>query len=626
MCGLVGFTTNRAGGLRDVDGTLAAMLGSIAYRGPDQEGTWTGNGLAFGHNRLSIMEPEGGRQPRVDAASGNALIYNGEIYGHRRFDKELRDAGCTLRDHCDTETLFWLLSERGVEHTLRTIDGMFAFAWYDAGDDALYLARDEFGQKPLYYAEVAGELVFASEIGALRRHPLLHSVSPDPAALSVFLMMEYVPGEQTGIAEIRELPRGHFLRHRRGNTTIARFGGTPLPETRPRTSEADAVRQLDELLQTAVEQQLVADVPVGIFLSGGLDSSLIAAIARRNHPDVSTFTVRFDQASFDESAHAEAVAGALGTRHHTIELSGQIRADAFDELISTVDMPLADSSLLPTYLLCRATRRHVTVALGGDGADELFVGYPNFRLLRLTPALAALPQGIGKLLRGIADRMPASHGYMDRRFLLRQLAHGVGAPCAQQSMRWMSAVAPEEQGSLWRDYPDVAGALHRAIDSQLDASGGTSTFEQWRLHFLYHYLAYDILVKTDRAAMYNSLEVRSPFLASDVANFALALPPQLLFRGGKGKLILRRVAESYLPQKTIGRRKHGFAMPVASMLREDFRDSVEPVLLDRGNPAWGFIHYDEARRRWNEHVSDRHDHGKALWALFMLAVFCRRHF
>jgi asparagine synthase (glutamine-hydrolysing) len=444
MCGLVGFTTNRADGLRDVDDTLAAMLDSIAHRGPDQEGTWTGNGLAFGHNRLSIMEPEGGRQPRVDAASGNALIYNGEIYGHRRFDKELQDAGCTLRDHCDTETLFWLLTRRGVESTLNAIDGMFAFAWYDAGDDALYLARDEFGQKPLYYAEIGGELVFASEIAALRRHPLLHSVSPDLHALSVFLMMEYVPGEQTGIAEIRELPRGHFLCYRRGTTTIARYGRTQEATTGPRLSDADAVRQLDELLQTAVEQQLVADVPVGIFLSGGLDSSLIAAIARRNHPDVSTFTVRFDQAGFDESAHAEAVAGALGTRHHTIELSGQNRADAFDELISTVDIPLADSSLLPTYLLCRATRRHVTVALGGDGADELFVGYPNFRLLWTTPALAALPEGTGKLLRGIADRMPGSQGYMDKRFLLRQLAHGVGAPSAQQSMRWRSAIAPQE--------------------------------------------------------------------------------------------------------------------------------------------------------------------------------------
>jgi asparagine synthase (glutamine-hydrolysing) len=626
MCGLVGFTTTREDGLRDVGGTLNAMLSCIAYRGPDQEGTWIGNRLALGHNRLSIMAPDGGRQPRVDESSGNALIFNGEIYGHRRFDSEILQSGNVLRDHCDTETLFWLLSARGVGGTLRTIDGMFAFAFYDAGDDTLYLARDEFGQKPLYFAEIGGELIFASEMAALRQHPLLRNVKPDMHALSLYLMMEYVPGEQTGIAEIRELPRGHMLRYRDGVITISRYAEKEQPELNPGMDEADAVRRLDGLLQTAIEQQLVADVPLGIFLSGGLDSSLVAAIARQHHPDVSTFTVKFDQASFDESAHAEEVARHLGTRHHTIELSGQNCADAFDELIARVDQPLADSSLLPTFLLCQATRRHVTVALGGDGADELFVGYPNFRLLWLTSVLAALPMSVGKLLRGVADRMPDSHGYMNWRFLLRQLGHGVGIERGMQSVFWMSALAPMDQTAVWQDQPGIEKTLRTAIGEQLRDSGGDSVFEQWRLHFLYHYLAYDILLKTDRASMYNSLEVRSPFLATDVARFALTLPPRLLFRGGKGKYLLRRVADAYLPRDTVRRRKHGFGMPVASMLRDDFRDVVSPLLLDRSNPMYEFLHYAEVRRRWDEHASKQRDNGKALWALFMLAVFCRRHF
>ena len=626
MCGLVGFTTTRADGLRDLGGTLTDMLACIAYRGPDQQGTWIGNRLALGHNRLSIMEPDGGRQPRVDGPSGNALIFNGEIYGHRRFDSEIRRSGHELRDHCDTETLFWLLSTRGVKSTLGAIDGMFAFAFYDAGEETLYLARDEFGQKPLYYAEIGGELVFASEMAALRQHPLLRKVKPDLHALSLFLMMEYVPGDQTGIAEIRELPRGHMLTYRDGSISISRYGTTEQPELHPGMNETDAVRRLDELLQTAIEQQLVADVPVGIFLSGGLDSSLVAAIARQHHPDVSTYTVKFDQAGFDESAHAEAVARHLGTRHHTIELSGQNCADAFDELIAKVDQPLADSSLLPTFLLCQATRRHVTVALGGDGADELFVGYPNFKLLWLTSVLAALPKSAGRLLRGVADLMPASHGYMDWRFLLRQLGYGVGIERGLQSVFWMSALAPQDQAAVWQNQPGVEQALRTAIGEQLRDSGGASVFEQWRLHFLYYYLAYDILLKTDRASMYNSLEVRSPFLAADVARFALTLPPRLLFRGNQGKYLLRRVADAYLPRDTVRRRKHGFGMPVASMLRDDFRDVVVPLLLDRSNPIYEFLHFAEVRRRWDEHASKQRDHGKALWALFMLAVFCRRHF
>ena len=602
------------------------MLDCIAYRGPDQEGTWTTDGLAFGHNRLSIMTPQGGRQPRVDEASGNALIFNGEIYGHRRFDAEILRAGHTLRDHCDTETLFWLLASRGVGETLRAIDGMFAFAYYDAGSETLYLARDEFGQKPLYYAEAGGELLFASELGALRCHPLLSTVSPDLHALGLYLMMEYVPGERTGIGEIRELPPGHLLTHRRGATTVAPWGVAGPADPTAGLAEDNAVSELGRLLRSAVEQQLVADVPVGVFLSGGLDSSLVAALARREHPDVSTFTVQFDQASFDESAHAEAVARYLGTRHHTIRLSDRNCADAFDELVSRVDMPLADSSLLPTYLLCRATRQHVTVALGGDGADELFAGYPNFRLLRLAPLLAMLPGGAGRMLQGIADRLPGAAGYMNPRFLLRQLGHGVGAAAGPQSILWMSAVDPAAQEALWIDRPGIRQTLINDVGAQLQSSGGETTFQQWRLHFLRYYLGYDILLKTDRASMYNSLEVRSPYLASGVAHFALRLPQRLLRRGSRGKYLLARLADAYLPAATIRRRKHGFAMPVAALLRGEYRDAVAPVLLDRSNPAWEHLDFGVVRRWWEEHAEGRRDRGKALWALFMLAVFCRRHF
>lgn len=626
MCGLAGFTVNRPTTRCDVDRTLTAMLESIAHRGPDQRGIKVFEHVALGHNRLTVIEPQGGRQPRVDAKSGSALIYNGEIYNHRSFDREIAAAGGQIRDHCDTETLFWLIAIHGIDKAVRLVNGMFAFAYYQPGNETLYLARDEFGQKPIFYAEVGGELVFASEICALRRHPLLKRVTPDEIALSVYLMMEYVPGSATGIAEIRELPAGHVLRYRHGRAELTKYHHMPRTVPRPEIDETRAIPKLDRRLHQAVEQQLVADVPVGIFLSGGLDSSLIAAMARRNHSDISTFTIRFPQASFDESSHAEEVAHVIGTRHETIELSGQNCADAFNELIEKVDQPFADSSLLPTYLLCKATRRHVTVALGGDGADELFLGYPNFKLARLAPYIARLPMSAGSAVRGLTKLFPGSHSYMNWRFLFRQLSNGFGIPASMQSIFWMSALPPVEQQELWINHHDCQTSILEQLTTQLEPSAQGPLALQYQRHFLNYYLACDILVKTDRASMYNSLEVRSPFLSTRVASCALTLPHALLLKGLNSKYILKRVADAYLPSHTIARRKHGFAMPVSNLIREDLRDSVEAVLLDTSNCMYQYLNSDVVASLWKDHVSKRQDRGKAVWALFMLANFFRKHF
>ncbi|MDJ0905632.1 MAG: asparagine synthase (glutamine-hydrolyzing) [Woeseiaceae bacterium] len=624
MCGLVGFSM--AGGAPDAQReTALRMLDSIAYRGPDERGTTQQGGVVLGHNRLTIMEPQGGRQPRVGADSGNALIYNGEIYSHRQFDAGIVADGGQLRDHCDTETLFWLLQQRGIENTLEAIDGMFAFAWYDAGADALYLARDRFGQKPIFYSVVDGQLIFASEIKALRQHPALARVAPDLDALALYLMMEYLPGAATGIDGVFELPAGHLLEWRNGAATV-RAWWRPDTKSRVRPDMPGLEAPLEHALVEAVGTQLVADVPVGVFLSGGLDSSLVAAIARRHKQDVATFTVRFPFASFDESAHAEKVAAHIGTRHTTVELGRQNCIDGIETLLANLDQPFADSSFLPSYLLCRATKEHVTVALGGDGADELFLGYPNFGLLGWAPAMARLPRRTGRLLRGIAGLLPGSDGYMNTAFLLRQLSYGIGRPAELQSPYWMSAVPAIDQSRLWQGRDDVESVIAAQLREQIPGSRRVALLDQCQQHFIEAYLAHDILTKMDRASMCVSLEVRSPFLANDVADIALRLPHETLLQGRDGKLVLRRIAASYLPDTTIARKKHGFALPVAALLRGDLRDLAAAILLDRANPMYAHVDHATVDAWWRAHVDRGRDHGKRLWALLMLAAFYRNQF
>ena len=599
------------------------MLASIAYRGPDESGTTQQGSVVLGHNRLTIIEPQGGQQPRINPDTGSSLIYNGEIYGYHEFDDEIRSRGARVRDHCDTETLFWLLQQRGVDQTLQAIDGMFAFAWYDAGEDVLTLARDRFGQKPLFYSIVNGQLIFASEIKALQQHPALASVRPDVDALALYLMMEYVPGPATGIDGIHELPAGHLLEWRNGSATTRRWWRADT--TRHATSgDPSKLRSyLEEGLRNAVDTQLVADVPVGVFLSGGLDSSLVAAIARQHKQDVATFTVKFPFASFDESSYAEQVAAHIGSDHPTVELGRQNCVDGFAALLANLDQPFSDSSFLPSYLLCQATKEHVTVALGGDGADELFLGYPNFGLLKWAPLMARFPQAAGALLRGAARLLPGSDGYMNTSFLLRQLSYGIGKPAELQSPYWMSAVPAAEQSRLWRDRDDVETVVAASLREQIPASTDAALLDQCQQHFIEAYLAHDILTKMDRASMYVSLEVRSPFLANAVADMALRAPREMLLQGRTGKVVLRELAQEYLPHPTIARKKHGFALPVSALLRGDLRELASGILLDRANSMYGLIDYDTVDAWWQAHVDRGRDHGKRLWALLMLAAFCR---
>ncbi len=630
MCGLAGFTCGPDPDTAASTATLRRQLAPIASRGPDQEGFHTAPGIALGHLRLSIVDLAGGRQPRVNEATGDALVFNGEIYGYRALRADLIRRGIAIEDASDTEVLFQLLCHDGIEATLARIDGMFAFAYFEGRRRRLHLARDRFGEKPLYWCDTGGDIVFGSEPRAVLAHPACAALPVDPGAVALFLDFEYLPGDRSLRRGLRKLPAGHRLEFARGwDATVVSYW-RPDPRQRGHDGnargEAERVDRLDCLLNTAIEDRLVADVPVGVFLSGGIDSSLVAAVAAKKSPGITAFTVRMPEASYDETRAAHHLASTLGMRHEVVDLDDASLLDAFDAMTARMDEPLADASLLPTYVLCRAARRYATVALGGDGADELFAGYVSFKADRAARLLALMPKGLGRLARALLARLPQKGGYMAIEFLLHQLSQGFGLPPERQWSACMAPFAPEEQDRLWHPAAraDSAAARTDPVGDLFAARGRPSWTTAELLHlFTTTYLPEDILQKVDRASMAVSLEVRSPFLARDFAEYALALPSNDKIRGLSTKALFRKLALRHIPAEIVARRKHGFAIPLTRLLRGPLAAPVGDTLLEPASPLREWFAQREIERLWREHHSGARDHRKKIWTLFTLATAIR---
>lgn len=621
MCGIAGFT----GARRHADPATIAwgMLEPIRHRGPDGDGVRVAGDCALAHLRLAVVDLAGGAQPRVDPATGDALVFNGEIYGYRALAAELTAAGVELADRSDTEILFRLLQREGIERVLARIDGMFAFAFVEGATGVVHLARDRFGEKPLYWGARDGALVFASEPRSLRRHPAWADASVDDAAVARFLHFEYLPGERALWRGVRKLMPGTRLRFADGEATTHRYW-VPEPGVSPTVAEDEAARidRLDALLDVSVRERLIADVPVGVFLSGGIDSSLVATYAARHAPGITAFTVAMPEASYDETPAARLLAERLGMRHEVLPLDDAALYDAFDALCTKLDEPFADSSLLATWVVCRAARRHVTVALGGDGADELFAGYLNFKADRFSGAMRHVPPVLGGLLRAALGTLARDEGYMSLDFKLRQLSHGFGLPPERQWSAWMAPFAPEDLAALWRA-PPAAGAEDDLVAELGLADGAPWSTARLLSLFTRSYLPEDILLKVDRASMWNSLEVRAPFLARGFAEYALSLPSSDKIAGGETKRLFRKLARRHIPAEIIDRPKHGFAVPLAGLLRGTLKVRVGDMLLDPASPLWTWFRRDAVERLWHEHQSRRRDHRKRLWTLFTLAVAAR---
>jgi asparagine synthase (glutamine-hydrolysing) len=504
---------------------------------------------------------------------------------------------------------------------------MFAFAYYEGATRRLHLARDRFGEKPLHYLERNGVLVFGSEPKAVLAHPASRALPVDPGAVATYLAFEYLPGSRSLRAGLRKLPPGHRLVCAPGGSARVAAYWRPAPDehgfARAGDSESQRLDHLDALMDESVRTRLVADVPVGVFLSGGIDSSLVAAYVARNAPGLTAFTVQMPEASYDETPAAATLARALGLDHEIIALDDRALLDAFAAVTARMDEPLADPSLLPTWALSRATRERVTVALGGDGADELFAGYISFKANRAARMLALLPQGIGQLTRSLVSRLPQSSTYMSPDFLLRQLSQGFGVEPARQWAACMAPFASEDLHALWlpEARSNAEAASEDVIGELMTGHSGRpwSTAELIRL-FASTYLPEDILHKVDRASMYVSLEVRTPYLGRALAEYAMSLPSRDKIRGLHTKHLFRELALRYLPRETVDRRKHGFALPLSRLLRGPLKAPVGEAILGHSSPLREWFRRPVIERLWSEHQSCARDHRKRIWTLFCLAA------
>jgi asparagine synthase (glutamine-hydrolysing) len=659
MCGIAGLLAPGSGDADGISDALQKMTRSLAHRGPDAEGYWTEGGVALGHRRLSILDlSDAGAQPMRSESGRYIIVFNGEIYNHLNMRRDIAADGAApdWHGHSDTETLLAGITHWGLDETLQRAKGMFALALWDRSEKRFSLARDRMGEKPLYWGWAGQALVFGSELKALRAHPdCPRDVCRD--ALAQYLRFMYVPAPRCIHPGLYKLEPGTILTvdgappsippeepirpdGHHGSISIRRYwdlnAQIEAGAQNQIEDEGDAVAALSEVLGKAVQRQMISDVPLGAFLSGGVDSSAIVALmqAQSEHP-VQTFTIGFDEAAFDESPYAAAVASHLGTAHTKLRVTDADARDVIPHLPDLYDEPFADSSQIPTHLVCRAARQHVTVALSGDGGDELFGGYNRYirgpalwkRLSKVPKpikrvtgqAAQALPEKTWDMIGGAYNRLrPGSSGILG----LGTKVHRLG-----ERLRLTDSLDDLHQNmaSTWIEPETVmAGNISEPpsqLDDPLPAYGADDPAMQMMVQDMRSYLPDDILCKVDRAAMGVSLETRTPFLDPDVIALAARLPMALKIHEGQGKWALRQVLYQHVPREMIERPKAGFAIPIGIWLRGPLRDWAEELLSHERLEKDGFFDPDIVRQTWAEHLSRRRDWTTRLWAILMFQAW-----
>jgi len=634
MCGIAGFLElERRSGTHELEALAGAMAATLRHRGPDASGVWADaeSGIGFGHTRLSIVDlSPAGAQPMVSSCGRFVIVYNGEIFNAAELRPELEAKGRRFKGHSDTEVIVEACAEWGVQQTATRIIGMFAFAVYDRRDKRLSLVRDRLGIKPLYWGKAGTRLAFASELKAFGALPGWNK-ELNRDALASYLRFAYVPAPHSIYRGISKLMPGHIaMIDPTGETRIAPFWTLADAAERGKADQLDvgdkqACDMFEALLGDAVGRRLVADVPLGAFLSGGIDSSAVAAMMRmKSNAPVRTYSIGFREQGFDEAPHASAVAAHLGTEHTELYVSAKEAQDAIPLMPEIYDEPFADSSQIPTYLLSKLTRQHVTVALSGDGGDELFAGYTRHRFANriqsMPPRVAQLlasgldmagPAVWDRLFKLVPARRRPSYGGDKMQKTAAMLREGPQGAYRSLVSAWddpeaIVLGAREPKGAIFD--PDLAAALPDGLD---------------RMQYLdtLTYLPDDILTKVDRASMAVGLEVRVPILDHRVVEFSWRLPSRFKMRGGKGKWLLRQLAYRHVPKALLDRPKSGFAVPIGAWLRGPLCDWAEALLQPARLEESGLLDAAPIRARWEEHLDGRRNWHGSLWTVLMFQAW-----
>ncbi|MBN1274289.1 MAG: asparagine synthase (glutamine-hydrolyzing) [Candidatus Aminicenantes bacterium] len=627
MCGICGIAEMGAG--RRVNRKiLISMRDSLSHRGPDDSGIIIKGQIGLGHRRLSIIDLDFGSQPMHNEDSSVWIVFNGEIYNYQELRDELEGKGHKFTTKSDTETLIHLYEEEG-SGLLNKINGMFSFCIWDEHKKEFFLARDRMGQKPLYYSQTKETFLFASEIKALLLHPSV-SREIDIDSLNKYLTFEYVPAPHSIIRNMHKLKPGYYLVFRltEKDHEVHRYWDIPLVDDAiAHKTEQEYADDLVDVLSDSVRLRLRSDVPLGIFLSGGIDSSVITALSMEHVRKIQTFTVGFQEKSFDETRYAQEVSQFLGTEHHSEVLDLSKAYNLLPEIMEYLDEPLGDASIIPTFLLSRFTVQHVKVALSGEGGDELFAGYPTYQALKMINYYNIFPKEVRALIHKMAARLPVSHKNISFDFKVKQMLRGVGVSPEVMFFLWMGSFNEREKRELF--LPDVGDILKRKnpyedLFQYINESNLQKNFERVLYLSAKLYLQDDILVKVDRASMANSLEVRAPFLDYRFVEFAAGLPTVYKLNRLTMKYLLKKAFMNRLPKRIVKRKKKGFGIPVARWISEELQHVLKEYLNEDRIKKDGYFNPFFIKRLIDEHIARRKDNRKLLWTLLIFQMWKER--
>ena len=624
MCGITGFVNNS--NEKAERGILERMNRCILHRGPDEDGYYLKDNVAMAMRRLAIIDLAGGQQPIPNEEKTKWIVYNGEVYNYQELRKGLLERGHKLHTNSDTEAVVHLYDEFGPD-CLQHLRGMFAFAIWDETDKSLFLARDRVGKKPLLYSLLAdGTIVFGSEFTALLEHPGV-SREVDFDAIDSYISYLCVPAPMTAFKQIRKLEPGHWLRWKDGRIETQRYWRPDFTK-KIKISEQEAIEETTRILRESTRLRMISEVPLGAFLSGGVDSSAVVALmAQESSQPVKTFSIGFEEQDYSELKYAKRVAEHVGAEYNEFIVKPNA-IEILPTLVEHYGEPFADPSAIPTYYVSRETRRYVTVALNGDGGDESFVGYERHVAMRFANTYKSLPSPLRqKLIEPAIGAVPTPVNFRNRLTRVQRFLRSASRESHDRYFRWLSSFDPEAKSELYTDrFKDLSrnSQPSRLLTRYFENVNGAGSIDASLMADLMHYLPNDLLVKVDIASMANSLEARSPFLDHNLIEFAASLPENIKQKGFGTKTLLKKVAANLVPKDVIYRQKMGFAVPIRYWLGKELRQFTKDILLSDEADRRGLFHRSVVAKLIDEQQAGTQDNSWKIWTLLMLELWFRR--